>query len=124
MIELAWATAGLLVGGLLAWATARARFAAAAHREREALGMRLAAGETLGDELRKQVSQREREVTDLRGALDAVRASRVQAEERAEAARVSLEAQRHLLEETRDRLSDHFRALSAEALRQSGAEFL
>src|SRR5262245_27310965 len=124
MIEWAWAAAGVLVGGLLAWATARARFVAAAHEEQEALGIRLAGAETLGDELRKQVSQRELEVTDLRGALDSERASRVQAEERAEAARSSLEAQRHLLEETRDRLSDHFRALSAEALRQSGAEFL
>jgi DNA recombination protein RmuC len=124
MIEWAWAAAGVVAGGFLAWAVARARFTAAAHREREALGVRLAAAETLGDELRKQVSQRELEVTDLRGALDAERASRIQAEGRAEAARVSVDAQRHLLEETRERLSDHFRALSAEALRQSGAEFL
>jgi DNA recombination protein RmuC len=124
LIELVWAAGGLVVGVVVAWSVARARFTGAAHAAAHDLGTRLAGAETLGDELRKQVSQRELELADLRGTLESERTVRVQAEAREVAARAGLDEQRRLLEEGRERLSDTFRALSADVLRQSGDEFL
>jgi DNA recombination protein RmuC len=118
--ELLWLLAGAVLGGALAWA----RLGPAADAGRAALQARVAALEALGDELRKQLTQRELETADLRGALEGERTVRAQAETRWEAARASLEEQRRLLDDARERLSDTFRALSADALRQSQTSLL
>ena len=110
---------GAAVGGALAWALVHARLGGVAHAERAALQARVASLETLADELRKQLTQRDLESGDLRGALETERTARAQAEARGEAARVSVEEQRRLLDDARERLTDTFRALSADALRQS-----
>ncbi len=116
--------AGLVVGAAVAWALARGHCRAAALAETQALQSRLAVAESLGDEVRKQLSQRDLETSDLRDAVQAERAMRVQAEARAEATRENLEEQRRLLESARERLSETFKALSADALRQSTSAFL
>ena len=124
MAELALLVAGAAVGGALAWAIVHARLAAAAQAEQVTLQARVAALETLSDELRKQLTQRDLETGDLRGALQGERTARTQAEARADAARASLEEQRRLLDDARERLSDTFKALSADALRQNQSSFL
>lgn len=88
------------------------------------LRSRLASVETLGDELRKQLSQRDLEVSELRAAGEGERARRADAEARAEAAQRNVEEQRRLLDEARERLGETFKALSADALRASNAAFL
>ena len=55
---------------------------------------RLAAAETLRDETRKQLTQRELEVAELRAALDGEQAQRAAAEARWDAARQSVDEQR------------------------------
>ena len=124
MVELAWLGAGLLVGGVLAWVVAQARLGDAAHAERAAGQARVAALEMLSDELRKQLSQRDLETGDLRSALETERAARTQAETRWDAARQSLQEQKRLLDDARERLTDTFKALSADALRQNQSSFL
>ncbi len=125
MVELALAlVVGIGVGGAAAWLIARGHFASAAASERTTLQMRLASAETLGDELRKQVSQRDVDVSALREAGEEERARRAEAEARAEAAQRNVDEQRRLLDEARERLADTFKVLSAEALRTSNAEFL
>ena len=124
MIELALLAAGLVLGGALAWAVARLRLAGAAHAERAALQARVAGLESLADELRKQLTQRDLETGDLRGALESERSARTQAEARWEGARQSLAEQKRLLDDARDRLTDTFKALSADALRQNQSSFL
>lgn len=124
MLELALLAAGVLLGGGLAWAVVRMRMATAAQGERENLQARVAALETLSDELRKQLSQRDLETGDLRRALEGEQAARAQAETRWEGARQSLDEQKRLLDDARERLTDTFRALSADALRQSQSSFL
>ncbi len=124
MAELAWLVAGGLLGGALAWVVVRARLDRAAHAERVAVQARVAALEALSDELRKQLTQRDLETGDLRGALEIERAGRAQAETRWDAARQSLEEQKALLDAARERLTDTFKALSADALRQSQSSFL
>ncbi len=124
MTDLALLVAGVLLGGALGAAAAWLRGGAQAGAERESLRARVAGLEARADELIKQLSQRELEAGDLRSALDAERAGRAQAETRLEAARQSLDEQRGLLDEARQRLGDTFKALSADALRESRAAFL
>src|SRR6185436_8138103 len=115
---------GVVLGGALGWAIVRVRLLTVAQAERAALQARVASQETLSDELRKQLSQRDLETGDLRGALETERAARAQAETRWDATRQALEEQKRLVDDARERLTDTFRALSADALRQSQSSFL
>jgi DNA recombination protein RmuC len=124
MLELILVAVGLALGGGVAWMLARARAASDAATVREALQARLAAHETLGDELRKQLSQRELDVAGLRSEVEAERVQRAHTEARWESARAGVEEQRRLLDEARERLTEVFATLSAEALRQSNTSFL
>jgi DNA recombination protein RmuC len=124
VLEFALLAAGLVVGGAAGWLVARGQGQARAAAEREALGTRLAAAETLADETRKQLTQRELDVTELRAALDGERTQRSAAEVRWAEARRAAEEQRRLLDEAREQLAKTFEALSAEALRKSNTSFL
>lgn len=124
MVELVLVGGALLVGAGAAWLLARGHFRATAAGQREVLGARLAAAEMLGDELRKQLTQRELEVAELRQAVDGERTLRTQADARWEAARQNLEEQKRLLEDAQTKLAEAFKALSADALRDSHTEFL
>jgi DNA recombination protein RmuC len=115
--------AGLVVGGGLAWGLARGHYRARAGGEREALAARLAGAETLGDEARKQLTKAELDLGEARQTLERERVLRVQAESRIEAARDNIEEQKRLLADAQARLTDTFKALSAEALRESSATF-
>jgi DNA recombination protein RmuC len=121
--DLVAAAAALVIGAALAWFATRTR-AAAVVVERERLQARAASLEALETELRRQISRQEVELTELRATLVAERELRAQADTRCEITRESLEEQRRLLDEARLRLADTFKALSAEALEQSGAVFL
>jgi DNA recombination protein RmuC len=118
------ALVAVVVGGALGWGLGHGRARRAAQAEREPLQARLASLETLGDELRKQLTARDLEVSELRSTAEAERAGRVQAETRWDAARQSVAEQRRLLDEARERLADTFKALSADALRESQTAFL
>ncbi|HYE93858.1 MAG TPA: DNA recombination protein RmuC [Terriglobales bacterium] len=115
---------GAAVGAGGAWLAARGHFGALVAAEREKLGSRVAIAETQADEARKQLTQREVDLGELRVALDTERTQRSAIEARAAAEREGLDAQRRLVEEARARLSESFQALSAEALRQSSTQFL
>ena len=120
---------GLAVGARrCAWLGRRAAAsgAGAARAERQALRARLAAAETRGDELAKQLTPaRPRDRRPARRALDAEQhAARAGGDARWEAARQSVEEQRRLLDEARDRLTETFKALSVDALRESNTSFL
>ena len=124
MVDLVLAAAGLLVGGALGWALAYARVGAARRGEREDLQGRLVAMETRADVLSKQLTQRELDDADLREALRLEQAARTQSETRLEAERRSVDEQRALLELARGQLTETFKALSADTLRDSQTSFL
>jgi len=75
-------------------------------------------------ELRKQVSQREAELTQLRGQLTEAGNARAGAEASRAAAEKLAADQRALQEKALADLREAFKALSAEALKQSAPEFL
>jgi DNA recombination protein RmuC len=124
MLEIGLLGTGLLIGVGGAWLLTRGHVRAAAAAARESLGLRLAAAETLVDETRKQLSQRELDVDALRTELAAQSTARAATEARWEAARQSVEEQRRLLEEVQEHLRRSFDSLSADALRKSNASFL
>jgi DNA recombination protein RmuC len=124
MLELTLAAAGLAAGAAITWLVLRGQGPAAVAAVREPLLARVAGLETVQDELRKQLTERELEISALRSSLDLERTQRAQAETRWEAARESAAEQARLLEAARERLADTFRALSADALRQSNTSFL
>jgi DNA recombination protein RmuC len=114
----------LVVGGALGWAIARGRADAARRGERDALQHRLVAMETRADVLGKQLTQRELDAGDLRDALRSEQAARTQAETRLEAERRSVDEQRALLDLARAQLTETFKALSADTLRDTQSSFL
>jgi len=124
VVELALLAAGLLIGAVASWLLARSHFRSVALIGSQTLQTRLASAETLGDELRKQLSHRDLDLTELRATLDTERTARAQVDVRWESARESLDQQQRALEEARERLAETFKALSAEALRQSNTAFL
>lgn len=124
MPELGLVVLGAIVVGAAGWLLARSHFRSVALAESQALQARLASAETLGDELRKQLTQRELEIGELRQALEGERTLRAQTDVRWESARESLDQQQRALEEARERLAETFKALSADALRESNSRFL
>jgi len=115
---------GVAIGGALGWlwATSRAR-RAQADRLRE-LEQRLAMQEGGAGAIRDQLADSRGEVERLHGALRAVTAEKADAEARVRETRASLDEQHRVLEETKVRLTDAFRALAADALKNSNEDFL
>lgn len=124
MLEIGIFALGAALGVGAAWMVLRGQIRSAVLAESQALQSRLVAAETLGDELRKQLSKQDLDLGDLRGALETERTLRAQAETRAAATRENLEEQKRLLESAREKLTETFKALSADALRSSRADFL
>src|SRR5690349_15371587 len=101
--------AGLVVGGLVAWAWA-SRGAVAAEATARAL--------------REQQAKNEEDLAVLRGKLQAEQSGRTAAETALQAERQSLVEQRALLHEAESRLKDVFRALAGEILNTQSHSFL
>ncbi|MGD0206625.1 MAG: DNA recombination protein RmuC [Verrucomicrobiota bacterium] len=105
---------GLVIGGLLGfffgWLKGRGRAAVPDSR--------------LENELRQQVGQRETELTQIRAQLTETGNARAAAEARHAASEKMLVEQRALQDKTLIDLREAFKALSAEALKQSAPEFL
>ncbi|HEY3760364.1 MAG TPA: DNA recombination protein RmuC [Verrucomicrobiae bacterium] len=78
----------------------------------------------LENELRQQIGQRESELEKLRGQFSEAGNARAAAEAKQAAAEKLLAEQKSLQEKALADLRDSFRALSAEALKQSAPEFL
>ncbi|HKW29656.1 MAG TPA: DNA recombination protein RmuC [Verrucomicrobiae bacterium] len=107
---------GLVVGGgsglLIGWLTGRSRAPIAPADSR------------LENELRQQVAQRETELTQLRSQLTETGNAHASAEASRAAAEKMVVEQRALQDKALADLREAFKALSAEALKQSAPEFL
>jgi DNA recombination protein RmuC len=124
VVEMIVIVAGFIAGAGLAWLGARAHFLALARVEREAFASRVATVETAQDDLRKQATERELHVSELTAQVERERTERVQSETWLAAARKSLDEQRRLIDEARERLTETFKAASADVLRENAGAFL
>jgi len=115
---------GVAIGGWIGWLLASLRRnSALSSLQVEAEG-RTKAAESLAGELRSQVA-------DLQAKLEASQQQsrseanlRVAAETRLMEAQANLEGQKRLLEDAREKLSDAFQALSAQALKSNNQAFI
>ena len=117
------AAAVLLAGGV-AWLLATARANASRTAWMTELEARARAAEDVRDELRHRVEEQEEQLTASRAALDAERQHRVEAQTRLEAAQQNMTAQQQLLERATAELTNTFKALSADVLRDNNESFM
>lgn len=122
---------GTVIGGLVVWFLAKARFQGIYTKQIADLQVsylnqvtdlekRASGAEARIEELRQQIEQRDSEINQMRGELDAEKQLKAKLEE----------SQKHLKEEIErfeameSKLSETFKALSLEALSKNSAEFL
>jgi DNA recombination protein RmuC len=116
--------AGLMVGGLVGWFWASARAGSGvATLKLEAEG-RIKAAESSAGELRAQVGQLQQAAGQLQEKLRAESELKATAEARLKEAQASMDDQKRLLEEARQKLADTFNALAAEALKSNNQAFI
>lgn len=115
-MEAVWALAGVLLGGVAAWLLLRGRLAeaAAAAAVREELSAaKVRAGQA--DQLQARLDETEGRLSDLT-------ADRAAVESRYQEQLKNLDEQRALLDQAQSRLTDAFKALSADTLKESRGE--
>jgi DNA recombination protein RmuC len=126
---------GIVIGGLVTWFLARARFEGIYTKQIADLQMGFSAqladvegkakySEAQVNELRQQVQQGDSEITKLRSELDDERKSKVEAITKLEAAQKSFEEQKALIDSMKTEMTDTFNALSKAALESSNKSFL
>jgi DNA recombination protein RmuC len=123
-MEWALLAAGILLGGVVGWLVAASRAAqrgAAAQVEAEG---RIKAAESLAQALRAQVDEQQRGSAQLQEKIRAESELKAAAEARLREALASVEEQKKLLDEARQKLADSFNALAAEALKSNNQAFL
>jgi DNA recombination protein RmuC len=115
---------GAVVGGVLGWLLANARWSSLLAAERvEAEGKAKAAESTI-NEIRAKVGEVQSKLEGSERDLKSETAIRIAAETRLEEAQANLAEQRRLLEEAKTRLAETFQALSAEALKSNNQAFV
>lgn len=93
-------------------------------REKDALTAEHAAWKQKAEGLAEQAALQKDEVDALRGQLSALQQEVTQSSTQLQAAQQSLENDRALLEQARTELTDTFKALAAEALKNTNEQFL
>ena len=124
MPELIYAVVGLIVGGVLVAVVMHYRSRGVIQEKISETEARAQGAESTVIELRNQVTGLLGELQDTRKELTEESNRRVAAETQLEENRKSIEEQRKLLEEAKARLTDTFKALSADALRGNTQEFI
>ena len=102
---------GTAIGMVVGWLMARSRAP-------------VSADSRLEDELRQQLAQRESDLDQLRGQISEAGNARAAAEAKRDATEKLLAEQKSLQEKALEDLRNAFKALSADALKQSAPEFL
>lgn len=111
---------GVAVGGAIGWLWAHARARSAAV-DMEA---RARAAEVLSADRQQQVDALHRDLERVRAELQAAVNARVEADTRIEGVQQAFEEKRRLLDEAQAKLTDTFKALSADALKSNSDSFL
>lgn len=124
MPELIYALLGLVIGGVLVAVVMHYRARGVIQEKVSQTEARAQGAESTVIELRNQVTILLGELQDTRKELTAESNRRVAAETTLEENRKSIEQQRQLLEEAKARLTDTFKALSADALRGNTQDFM
>lgn len=124
-LELVAAVAlGAALGGALGWLIGSARVRAALQDLIRQLEARAAAAEAGAQELRAQLAPLSAQAAELAQALRDAQSTRAAADARIAEMQRGFEQQRAMLDQDRERLTETFRALAAETLRNTNDDFL
>jgi len=123
MTELLVFIGGIVVGGLVAWLFATSRARASGARALAEVQGELSGSQSVAEEVRRQLAQRDGELAQLRTELQQQQQERVAADTRLKESTEHFAEQRRLLEDAEKKLKEAFTALSAESLRQNGEAF-
>ncbi len=115
---------GIVIGGLVIWFLAKARFQGIYTKQLSELEGNARSAEAVGTELRQQIQQRESELSQIRNELASEKQSKVEALTRFEESQKNLEEQKSLLEAMKTEMTDTFNDLSSAALKSSIEDFL
>ena len=126
---------GILIGGLVVWLLAKARFQGIYTKQISDLQIsysnqitdlekRASGAEARVEELRQQVGQKDSEISQVRKELEVETTSKVEAFTRLEESQKGLEEQKALIETMKAEMTDTFNALSSAALKSSSEDFL
>ncbi|MDD4013887.1 MAG: DNA recombination protein RmuC, partial [Candidatus Omnitrophica bacterium] len=110
----------LAAGAALGWTLSAMRTKA----ELIELKTRIKADESARDDLKKRLSEKEEEVESRRLAAELATREKAVAETRMQEAAKNLDEQKRLLEDARQKLSDTFKALSSDSLKDNSRTFL
>lgn len=124
MVEVGYILSGIILGALAGWLLAGARLRAVLSAQILAAESQARAAESISAELRQRVNQLHEELNDARQKLQREQEVRVRAETSLEEAKKKLAEQKELLAEATQRLTDTFKALSADALKSNNRAFL
>jgi DNA recombination protein RmuC len=122
---------GLALGGAVVWLLVRNKAALAAERSRAEsqaqivmLQERQQASLATADDLRRQLEERQRELRAIQDDLQDARSDKVQLETTLQQERRQIAEKLELLENLRVKMSDTFKALAADSLKDNSESFL
>ena len=115
---------GIVIGGLIVWFLAKARFQGIYTRQLAELEGNARSAEAVNVELRQQVQQKDLEINQIRNELGSEKQSKVEAITRLEESQKNLDEQKSVLETMKTEMTDTFNALSSVALKSSSEDFL
>ena len=132
---IAYIILGILIGGVVVWLLAKARFQGLYAKQIGDLQVsyssqitdlekRASGAEARVEELRQQVGQKDSEISQVRKELEVETTSKVEAFTRLEESQKGLEEQKALIETMKAEMTDTFNALSSAALKSSSEDFL
>jgi DNA recombination protein RmuC len=132
---IAYIILGILIGGVVVWLLAKARFQGIYTKQISDLQIsysnqitdlekRASGAEARVEELRQQVERKDSEISQVRKELEVETTSKVEAFTRLEESQKGLEEQKALIETMKAEMTDTFNALSSAALKSSSEDFL
>jgi len=132
---IAYIVLGIVIGGVVVWFLAKARFQGMYTKQMADMQVsysgqitdlekRASGAEARVEELRQQVGQKDSEISQVRKELEVETTSKVEAFTRLEESQKGLEEQKALIETMKAEMTDTFNALSSAALKSSSEDFL
>ena len=115
---------GILIGGLVVWLLAKARFQGTYSKQLLELEGKTKSAEAIAEERLRQIQQKEVEINQIRKELQDEGQLKIEALTRLEESQKNLEEQKSILEAMKTEMTDTFNALSSAALKSSSEDFL
>ncbi len=124
MTSFLWAAGGLMVGGIVAWLIASARAARHYQSRLSEAENRASSAEGRANILDTNLARSQSDLNEIRGKLESESAARIKAEMQLAETIRRLDEEKKLLDDAKNKLTDAFKALAGDTLKNSTASFI